>query len=168
MGGTEVTLQVDPDGDVPLILAAAHDHAVAHHAGVVDHDIEPAERVDGRLDQALGAIPVGDIVAIGDGRATPRPDQVDHLAGRAARRTGAVELGADVVDHDHRALVGELQGVAPADAPAGAGDDHDTSLTDHVLASKERAARSHISNFITLPLALSGRASTISTVRGTL
>ena len=31
---------------------------------------------------------------------------------------GAVELGADVVDHHARTLAGELEGVAPADAPS--------------------------------------------------
>ena len=59
-----------------------------------------------------------------------RADLVDHLAGGAGRAAPAVELGAEIVDDDLGALAGELEGVAPADAPARARHDHDPSVAD--------------------------------------
>ena len=50
-----------------------------------------AERVDGRLDEPLGAVPVGDVVAVGDRLAAHRPDLVDDLAGGPRRAAAAVD-----------------------------------------------------------------------------
>ena len=88
---------------------------------------EVAERVDGGLHQAAGAVPVGDVVAVGDRLAAGGADLLDDLAGGAGAAAGAVELAAEVVDHDLGALAGQLEGVGPADAPARAGDDDDAS-----------------------------------------
>ena len=66
-------------------------HAVAEDAGVVDQHVEVAERVDRGVDHALGAVPVGDVVAVGDGLAAGGGDLVDHLRGR--RRVGAAAVG---------------------------------------------------------------------------
>ena len=52
---------------------------VAQDAGVVDHDVDGAERVDGRLHDGLAALGRGDAVAVGDGLAPERLDLVDHL-----------------------------------------------------------------------------------------
>ena len=59
----------------------------------------------------LGLLPVGDVVAVGDRLAAHGPDRVDDLAGRPGRAALAVELGPEVVDHDLRALAGELERV---------------------------------------------------------
>ena len=58
------------------------EHPVAEEAGVVDQHVEPAEGLDRRARQARGPVPVGDVVAVGDGLAAARADRVDDLAGR--------------------------------------------------------------------------------------
>ena len=45
---------------------------VAQDPGVVDEDVEIAERVDGGVDERLAAVPVGDVVVVGDGLAAQR------------------------------------------------------------------------------------------------
>ncbi len=83
----EVTLQVHADDRVPLFLARGEEHAVADEAGVVDEHVEPAERVDRGLHEALRACPVGDVVGVRDGLAAERVDLVDDvLRGPGARR----------------------------------------------------------------------------------
>ena len=57
------------DDRVPLGLGHVDEHAVAQDAGVVDEHVEAAEGVDGLLHDALGAVAVGDVVAVGDGLA---------------------------------------------------------------------------------------------------
>ena len=95
------------------------EHAIAEEAGVVHQRRRARRRCRPPCcDQALGLLPVGDVGAVGDGLAAHGPDGVDHLAGRAAGATRAVDLGAEVVDHDLGTLAGELEGVRPADAPS--------------------------------------------------
>ena len=68
------------------------------------------------LDQALRAFPVGHAVAVGDGLAAGGHDLVDDLLGGAGVGADAVGGPAEVV-HDHLgAVLGEHQGVLPADA----------------------------------------------------
>ena len=74
--------------------------------------------VDGRVDQPLAALPVGDVVVVGHGLAAGGRDLVDHLLGRRAVVTGAVDGASQVVDHDLGPLGGEQQGVLAADAAA--------------------------------------------------
>ena len=53
--------------------SAAHvpDGAVADDAGVVHEDVELAPGVDGLGDHAAGALVVGDVLVVGDGRRRP-------------------------------------------------------------------------------------------------
>ena len=80
--------------------------------------------------EALGAVPVGDVVGVGDGLAPGGDDLVDDGLGRAGRRAGAVHGAAEVVDHDLGAVLGQEQGVLPPDAAAGAGHDADPSFAE--------------------------------------
>ena len=113
------------DDRVPLVLFHVHEHPVAQDAGVVDEDVEPAERVDRVLDEAAGAGEVGDVLAVGDGLAARGLDLGDDLLRR--RQVGALagERAAEVVDDDLRAGRGERERVRAADAAPGAGDDRD-------------------------------------------
>ena len=90
-------------------------HAVAQDAGVVDQHVEVAERVDRRLDQALGALEVGDALAVGDGLAAGGDDLVDDLLRRRGVGAAAVHVAAEVVDHDLGPVAGQRQGVLPPD-----------------------------------------------------
>ena len=102
-------------------------HPVAQDAGVGDHDVEPAERLDARARtsrSAASVVPTG--TDLGDGRAAGGGDRVDDGAGR---------LGVHVVDDDRGAGLGEGRGVGAAEALPGAGDDGDLAGDVHVLCS---------------------------------
>ena len=93
------------------------------------------------LDQPLGAVEVGDVVAVGDGLAAHGLDLVDDLLGRARRRRPSPSIvAAEVVDHDLGALGGELERVLAADAAARAGDDGHPAVADPHQCSPDRFA----------------------------
>ena len=128
-GGGEVALEVDGDDGVPLVLGHVDDHPVAQDAGVVDEDVEVAERLDRRVDQPLGALPVGDVVAVDDRLAA----QVALISATTcwagvASPPVAVVGAAEVVDDDLGALRGEQQRVLAADAASRSGDDRDATV----------------------------------------
>ena len=74
---------MDPDDVVPLLGGHVDEHPVAEDAGVVDQHVEPAEGVDGGLDDPTGGVVVADVVAVGDGFAAHGPNGIDDLTGRA-------------------------------------------------------------------------------------
>ena len=121
-----MTLQVDPHDLVPLRFGHVDDDAVAQDPGVVDKDVEVAERLDGAVDQLLGTVPVGDVVAVGDRLTTSRADLLHDLVGRSSVDATPVVGPAQVVDHHLRALGGEQQRVLAPQASPGPGDDRDT------------------------------------------
>jgi hypothetical protein len=66
----------------------------------------------------------GHVVVVGHGLAARGPDLRHHLVGGRGRAgPAAVPGAAQVVDHHLGAAPGQLQGVGPAQAAAGAGDD---------------------------------------------
>ena len=117
-------------GGIPLFHGGTHEHAVAHHAGVVHDDIERAEGVDGRADDVGGAVPIGNVIAIGHGLATGRANLIDHRLRRRQIAAHAGQAGAQVVHHHLRTFGGKGQRIGTAQAAAGAGDDDYTSVTD--------------------------------------
>ena len=127
-GGDEVALHVDLDDRVPLLLGHVDEHPVAQDAGVVDQHVEVAEGLDGAVDEALAALPVGDVVAVGDGLAAHGLDLLDDLLRGGQVGPGAVLGAAEVVDHDLGALRREQQRVLAADPAPGSGDDGDAAV----------------------------------------
>ena len=105
---------------------------VAQDAGVVDDDVDRAERVDGGLDDGLAALGGGDAVGVGDGFAAEVVDLVDHVLGRALVAALARHRAAEVVDHDAGAAPGQLERVLAAEAAARAGDDRDLAVVADV------------------------------------
>ena len=67
--------------------------AVAQDAGVVDQHVEPAELLDGAVDQRLGSFAGTHGDDLGDGGATGVGDGCHGVLG---------DVGVDVVDHDRR------------------------------------------------------------------
>src|SRR6058998_3307920 len=127
-GAVEGALQVDGDDRVPLLLAHVEDHPVAQDAGVVHQDVDRAELLDRRLDDALGGREVGDAVGVGDRPPAAGADRLHHFVGDAPRGAAAVDLGAEVVD-DHRGPLGREQlGDGAADAAPRARDDRRLAL----------------------------------------
>ncbi len=96
---------------------------VAQDAGVVDDDVDLAERVECALDDCCAALGGGDRVGVGDGVAAGSGDLVhDQLSG-ALVAAGAVDGTAEIVHHDERTTLGHHQGVLPAEAATGTRDD---------------------------------------------
>jgi hypothetical protein len=51
-------LQIDIDHLVPLVGLEPFQWRERHHAGIVEHDIDPTERFDRCIDESLYLIPV--------------------------------------------------------------------------------------------------------------
>ena len=91
--------------------------------GVVDHDVDAAELLDGGGDQPLQ---VGDFAHVSlypDRLVSQRADLFLQRLGRFGMR--------DVVDDDVGALLGELQHDGQTDAAVAAGDDGDFAFQVH-------------------------------------
>jgi hypothetical protein len=127
-GRGEGALEVDLDHRVPLRLAHVGEHAVTEDAGVVDQDVEPAEGLDGGRDEPLGAVPVADVIGVGDGLAAHGLDLVHDVLGRALVVALPVHRATEVVDDDLGAVVGQQQRVLASDAPSRTRDDGDAAL----------------------------------------
>ena len=137
--GREVPLEMHPDDGVPLLLGQVDQHPVADDAGIVDQHVQAPEGLHGLTDQALGAGPVGDVVAVDHGLSAEFQDLLDDLRGRGIGTAAAVQLRSQVVDHHVGPGLGEGQRVGAADATAGSGHDDSAPGTDplvvrHVLA----------------------------------
>ena len=76
---------------------------VAQDAGVVDDDVDGAERVDRGLHDALAAVGRGDRVGVRDGLAARGLDLVDDELCGALVGARSVDGTAEVVHHDERA-----------------------------------------------------------------
>src|SRR4029078_10509625 len=88
------------------------------------------ERVDRGVNQAAGAVPVGNVVGVRE-RVAPGGDALvaELLRGRVVG-TDTLARDAEVVHDDTRTLTRERQRVLAADAARGARDDDDPPFTD--------------------------------------
>ena len=127
----ERALEVHGDDAVEVLLGHRHEHPVAQDAGVVDDDVEVAERLDGLVRPSPGTVEGGDAVGVGHRLATGGDDLVDDRLGGRGVGTAAVAGAAEVVDDDLGALGSEQQGVLAADAAPAAGDDRNSSVQDN-------------------------------------
>ena len=118
---------------IPVVLAHADEHAVAHDAGVVHQRMYFAISGDGGVDDFLRGFHARDVVAGGDGLATCGDDFVAYSFGR---------FGADVIDHHICAFGSKCQCISLAQATAGAGNDYGTlSANSHFLSSSFSSSR---------------------------
>src|SRR5207244_9896411 len=85
-------------------------------ADVVEHDVEPAELLDGGCDRRLDGFLSGDVTLDGEGGAAGGLDLAHGLLGPVE-----LKVGAD----DTRALFCEAKGRRPANTRSRAGDDRD-------------------------------------------
>lgn len=118
------------DRDVQLPIRAGHlvDRRKPADAGIVDDDIQPAERREGRLDQGFRGVPIRDIAGIGDRLAAQDADLVDDRFSRRRIRPLAAYVAAQVVDHDSGACRRQGESVRPPQSSSRAGDDRDLSV----------------------------------------
>ncbi|GAA3311884.1 hypothetical protein GCM10020219_020500 [Nonomuraea dietziae] len=122
----EAALQVHRDDRVELLLRGGDQAAHPFDARVVDHHVQVAEGLHRRGDHALRAVPVGDVVEVGDGLPARGDDLLDHGVSDRAVSARPVDLHPRVVDHDFRALLREEQRFFSADPTPGSGDEGDT------------------------------------------
>ena len=108
--------------EVPVLLRHLRERDIAEDAGVVDDDVDAAERVDRGLDDLVAVL---DRVVVGDRLAAGGLDLLDHLVGGRRALALAVDAAAEVVDHDARAARREQESVGPTEAVAGTGHDGD-------------------------------------------
>ena len=73
-----MTFEVDPDDGVPILFRHVGEQTVAQDAGIVDQDVETAERLDRHSDHGLGIRPVGHVVAAHRGLAAGHLDLRHH------------------------------------------------------------------------------------------
>ena len=105
------------------VLGHREHHAVPQDAGVVDHDVDVAESVDGLLHHGPGIVEAGHAAAVDDRLSPARGDGLDHLGRGRHVGTSAELVAAQVVDHHLGPVLGEHQGVLAADAAPRAGDE---------------------------------------------
>jgi hypothetical protein len=105
--------EVHGDDLVEVLLGDVEEALVAGDAGIVDHDVEPAERFDGCGDGALDIRPPRDVRLHG-----PQPLGVAEL-----RRRPWQGGGVDIGNHDLGPVAKEALRAGPAD-PARRARDH--------------------------------------------
>src|SRR5262249_18546380 len=98
---------------LPVVLAQVLDYAARRRAGIVDHDVDAAERLVALLDEVLG---LGVVAQVG----RDRYDLAVGFLGDLGRRL-LQHILAPGADRDVDAFLGERAGNAFADALAAAG-----------------------------------------------
>jgi hypothetical protein len=136
--GAKCPFEVDAEDGVPLVFTGVGQHAIPDEAGVVDQNVQPAEGVDGGLDQVFRSLPVGHIITIDDGFAAAL---IFSTTARAALALpGTVQRDADVVDHHQGTFGSEGTRVRLADAASRSGDDHHPAVEQsHPFGLPKRA-----------------------------
>ena len=111
------------DDRSPEVGGHVVERLVAQDAGVVDHDVDPAEGVERALHDRRPALDGGDRVGVGDRLATGRLDLVDDPFGSTLVAAGAVDRPTEIVHDDQRPTSGHHQGVLTAEAASRTRDD---------------------------------------------
>src|SRR5262249_46322363 len=88
------------------------------NSSVVDQNIQPAESLEGSLDQALGSLKLGHVVSVGDCFTASAADLLDYQL-----RDGSAILYGNIVDHDPGALGRKQRRFGPTDTGTAAGHD---------------------------------------------
>ena len=128
----ERALEVHVDDGLEQLGGHVVEGLVPQDAGVVDDDVDGAERVDGGLHDGLAAFGGGDAVGVGDGLAAQVVDLLGGGVGRALGVALAAHRAAEVVDDDACAPPGQLQGVLTSEAAAGPRDDRHLAVVSDV------------------------------------
>ena len=137
-----MTLGVDAHDHVPLVLGEVHQHPVTEDPGIVDQDVEATELVDCLRDQAARALPVADVVGVGDRHSARGADLGRDLGCRTGIGAGSVGAAPEVVDDDRRAFGSQQQRMLTPDAAPRSGDDRDAVPGTTSVGDAQRYASS--------------------------
>ena len=147
-----MTLEVDADDRIPLLLGHVEAHLVAQDPRVVDEDVETTKPFDGLIDETFGAVPARAVVEVGGRDAAVAGDLINDLLRRGLVGAFAARRPAQVVHHHLRAFRREQQRLAATDPAPGARDDRDLAVEQtHALPPPRVRRRS------TFPRAATGR-----------
>ena len=141
-------------------LTGPDEHGVNIERAAEKLGIAPAELVDRLLHEPFGSGEVGDVLAVG-GRLAARGLDLGHdLLGR--REVGALarEAGAEVVDDDLRAALGEQERVAAPDTASRASDDRDPAAEVVLAHPKRPSAKRRASVKYRRPVSIFNRSRT--------
>ena len=109
-------------------------------AGIVDEDIEPAERRERGIHDRLAALRGGHALGAGHCLATRRHDLIDHGLSGAGVKAGTGDTAAIIVDHHFRAKLAEQQCIA-ASQPARRACDNGCPAIESELAHRDDPLR---------------------------
>ncbi|MNI66941.1 hypothetical protein D3C73_1225390 [compost metagenome] len=101
---------------VPLLVAHLLDHVVPGETGVVDDDVDRAVGLDGGLHETVSEVRRRDAAHARHSFSASGTDLGDHFLSR---------FSIQVVNHDFRAVGGQLQSDFTTNATAGTGDQSD-------------------------------------------
>ena len=116
------------------------DGGAGREAGGVDQDVDAAEAVDCSANDASGPLEIADGFDARERASTHRLDLAHHSLGSGCIASDAGGGGADVVDHDTRAVPREFDGGGASDAPCCAGNDRGPAREGKAQAPNSRAA----------------------------
>ena len=142
-GHVECAAQVDVEDRVDQVGAHVVERLVAQDAGIVDDDVDRAERVDGGLDDRLATLWGSDRVGVGDCFASGGLDLVHHELGGALVRARTVDRAAEVVDDDERTACRHHQRVLPAEAATRTSDDGHLAVETQIRRCVSHGSRSY-------------------------
>ena len=130
--GAPRAVEVDVDDAVPLLFRHLEHPAPAQYACVGDHDVQPAELLDGVGHDLLLSGEIADVDLTGEHLAPGRLDRADRL-GEVLGRGGGVgdrvrDRTADVDGDDVGTLARQSHRVRPPLTTCGAGDEGHPSL----------------------------------------
>ena len=72
------TLDVDLEDQVPILILHVLEADISEDSGIVDEDVDAAERLDGCVDDLVAVL---DRIVVGDGLAAGLLDLIDHDIG---------------------------------------------------------------------------------------
>src|SRR5581483_1063627 len=162
--GAERALQVNADHRVPLLLGHLGEGAVTQDAGVVDENVDLAERLDRVVEQGFAARDRADVGAVGDRLAAAFINRVGDLLCHGGVLAGAVAWAAEVIDDDGRAFACKQLCVGSTEAAASAGDDRDFLVEQTHFCSPNIYASSVLPFLTTVTLRAFTRASNETTL----
>ena len=137
MGHVRRTGEMYLQDDVPIRHRHVLERLVAQDAGVVDQYVDRAVGIDRSVDDAFGALGIGDRIFVCNRHTARSRDFLDHRVGHIAG-TRAIHGSAQIVHHDFRPAFGELECMAATQSATGPSHDCDFVFKAHDVSPFNR------------------------------
>jgi hypothetical protein len=136
---TKGAAQVHVDHRIPFLNTHVEEHAVPQNPCHVYHNVQLAERIQGRLHHGLPAFRHGHGVIVCHCRAAGIGNLFDHQIGRRVCPPRAIHRHSQVVHHHFGAFLGKEFAYFPPNAVAAASNHCHFVLQNHRCPSSARA-----------------------------